>query len=772
MNIKAKLTAVTLTLLLTAGCGSDSGETPQPAPADTTAPVISLVGDSNLSLTVGDTFIDPGATVEDDVDTGLVADVTGTVDTSTAGTYTINYTATDAAGNEATITRTVTVEATSVADTEAPVITLLGDATMNLAVGDTYAEPGSTVTDNVDTDLVAGISGTVDTSTAGTYTVTYTVVDTAGNQATATRTVIVADAPIDGDAYIFHSNNDDSYFFEYWGDTWGTDTPYSDQPTDTTYAKALEVSVSGEWGNVVAWGNEPENAVNISDYTHAKFKVKSDTFTSVQVFVQSATQAESNVTYNLSSGTDLLNGWIEMEVPLPNFTDMTWFTLNLIGDNGTAHLADVYFTEQEVVVTGPGEAAPVPPSYADEEVIVLYSDSLTEDSFIGVWNANWWNAPVYAEGDVAGNHFAKYTITDGGVAGGVTGLEFGFENGALDASSTTAWNFDMYVESGITEIRLQLVSEDGGATYVINNPTTDTWVTWELLYADIPNNADQVLNPANLTSIGVQLYGTSGQSVYLDNIYFSGQSIAFDLNVTVTDDSSSPIVGATVSVGDVTATTNASGVATLNLPEGDHRVVVDADGYGVAEDIQSLVGGDAAMTISVNPLNAGPSAAAPVPTVADDDAIVIYSDSLIVDKPISFWSDNWWNAPTFSEEVISGNNTAKLQIIPAGVAGGVTGIQYGIQDGALDASTASGIRFDMYATSGITQAVFQVVPAAGDAGVHNIEAITTGQWVTVEIPFVDMVNGATLDTANLAQFGVQLFGTTSDALYLDNIYFY
>ncbi len=211
------LTASLLSMALI-GCGGSGDNTPQEI-VDTSSPVITLIGESSITLTLGDIFIDPGTKVTDNVDTSLVADAVGIVNTSTVGTYTVTYTATDAAGNESTATRTITfAEAT---DTEVPVITLLGDATMNLTVGDTYTESGSSVKDNLDIDLVAGISGTVDTSTVGTYTLTYTVADTAGNQSTANRTVIVGDAPIGGDAYIFQSTNDDSYYFEYWGDTWG-----------------------------------------------------------------------------------------------------------------------------------------------------------------------------------------------------------------------------------------------------------------------------------------------------------------------------------------------------------------------------------------------------------------------------------------------------------------------------------------------------------------------------------------------------------------------
>lgn len=52
---------------------------------------------------------------------------------------------------------------------------------------------GATATDDRDGDLTSKIetTGKVDTKKAGTYKITYTVKDAAGNTATATRTVIV-----------------------------------------------------------------------------------------------------------------------------------------------------------------------------------------------------------------------------------------------------------------------------------------------------------------------------------------------------------------------------------------------------------------------------------------------------------------------------------------------------------------------------------------------------------------------------------------------------
>ncbi len=80
---------------------------------DTVKPVITLMGNANMTLTVGDDdFIDDGATASDNVDGNITSNivVSGTVSTMTAGTYTLSYNVSDAAGNSAnTVTRTITV---------------------------------------------------------------------------------------------------------------------------------------------------------------------------------------------------------------------------------------------------------------------------------------------------------------------------------------------------------------------------------------------------------------------------------------------------------------------------------------------------------------------------------------------------------------------------------------------------------------------------------------------------------------------------------------
>lgn len=78
---------------------------------DIEAPVITILGSNPLDINVGDLYVDAGATATDDVDGPVSVVATGTVDVLTVGAYSILYTATDAATNMATTSRTVNVKA-------------------------------------------------------------------------------------------------------------------------------------------------------------------------------------------------------------------------------------------------------------------------------------------------------------------------------------------------------------------------------------------------------------------------------------------------------------------------------------------------------------------------------------------------------------------------------------------------------------------------------------------------------------------------------------
>lgn len=165
---------------------TETTETPVTPAKDTTRPIIIFKGTRYMSVEVGSKWIEPGAYGKDNSGERPTVKVYGTVDTSKLGTYRLVYVTYDSAGNKASCIRVVTV-----VDTTAPVITLLGESTITMNVGDTWMEPGATVVDNSGEKLTIITANDPDTTKAGTYTVSYTATDSSGNTRTITRTVVV-----------------------------------------------------------------------------------------------------------------------------------------------------------------------------------------------------------------------------------------------------------------------------------------------------------------------------------------------------------------------------------------------------------------------------------------------------------------------------------------------------------------------------------------------------------------------------------------------------
>ena len=169
---------------------------------DNNAPEITVTG-GDLTLETGTTYVDQGATWLDAIDGGPYAatETSNTVDTSTPGIYVVTYSATDAAGNNATATRTLTVK-----DTTKPIVTLDPITSPNGGSINSVNITG-TVSDIVGvTDYELSINGSVvatgiDTITpydwnisrlaSGTYTVILTATDAAGNTNSATQDVVI-----------------------------------------------------------------------------------------------------------------------------------------------------------------------------------------------------------------------------------------------------------------------------------------------------------------------------------------------------------------------------------------------------------------------------------------------------------------------------------------------------------------------------------------------------------------------------------------------------
>ncbi|WP_084420663.1 immunoglobulin-like domain-containing protein [Henriciella litoralis] len=228
---------MTLGLVACSGSGSDGPAPPPPPTSDTTPPTITVQGDSNISLDYGSAYEDEGATAQDDRDGNVTVSVSGSVDTLTAGTYTITYTASDSAGNQASATRTVIVAEQQyrldVSNFGAATISTSSGTLSCNAGGDlcsTFLDAGTTVTLTAEPDNGWTFENWLNCESTSSNTCTVTVSDNtvvyASSSSDAAVTLesgvtILSDALID--SMINYTPGSNIIFFEAGTNTGGLD---------------------------------------------------------------------------------------------------------------------------------------------------------------------------------------------------------------------------------------------------------------------------------------------------------------------------------------------------------------------------------------------------------------------------------------------------------------------------------------------------------------------------------------------------------------------
>jgi len=100
-----------LTYSVSDAAGNEVNATRTVTVSDTTDPVVTLLGDANVTHAKDVAWVDPGATASDTLDGNLTNQVTitGTVDVNSSGAYVLTYSVSDGAGNDSNVTRTVNV---------------------------------------------------------------------------------------------------------------------------------------------------------------------------------------------------------------------------------------------------------------------------------------------------------------------------------------------------------------------------------------------------------------------------------------------------------------------------------------------------------------------------------------------------------------------------------------------------------------------------------------------------------------------------------------
>jgi len=157
---------------------------------DMTPPVITVLGSNPVTIHVGGTYTDAGATAVDNY-SGVITSLISTinpVNVNVVGTYSVTYAVADYFGFTDMKTRTVFV-----VDTVSPVINAAATFTHSVKVP-LDDQLVAKATDNYYTNVTAVRTGSVDVNTLGNYTVTYNAVDGSGNNAQPVTVVItVAD---------------------------------------------------------------------------------------------------------------------------------------------------------------------------------------------------------------------------------------------------------------------------------------------------------------------------------------------------------------------------------------------------------------------------------------------------------------------------------------------------------------------------------------------------------------------------------------------------
>jgi len=155
---------------------------------DRTAPVLTLNGNSTITMEQCDTYSELGAVANDAVDGNLTSaiQIAGSVDGSTVGDYTLVYTVKDAQGNTATATRLVQVR-----DTKKPGIYRLNQritdgSTIDVQIKSPFVDEVYAIDDcngSIFLSKNPGFNGPVNTQIRATYPITYKAKDPSGNAA-------------------------------------------------------------------------------------------------------------------------------------------------------------------------------------------------------------------------------------------------------------------------------------------------------------------------------------------------------------------------------------------------------------------------------------------------------------------------------------------------------------------------------------------------------------------------------------------------------------
>jgi len=524
---------------------------------------------------------------------------------------------------------------------------------------------------------------------------------------------------------------------------------------------AYDINGDGDGNNVLAYTNfnyqgMQFDAVDASsmEFLHLDIwtpATPADTDLQISPINNGTGTSETLVSITYTTGT-----WTSLDIPIADFTGMTWdsiFQFKLAGNGAGStvpvdiYVDNIYFYKGDSTTsaTEPTTAAPTPTNL-EADVISVYSDAYT--SIATDLNPNWQQATAMTEIDIAGNLAMKYANLN------YQGLEYtstdvsAMEYIHLDYYTVDATNFDFYLIAG------------GENAYDVD--ATDGITTGEWVSIDIPlsffSDAGRDLTAA------FQFKTVGDNNLFLDNIYFWKEPTAAGTDTSLSD----LTVDGTTITGFAPLTTSYS----IELAGGTTTVptlvatTTDGDATSVITNATSLPGdstilitakdGTTTNTVTVSfTLDPTPTVVAPTPTNLEADVISVYSDAYT--SIATNLNPNWGQATAMTEIDINGNKFMEY-----------ANLNYqGLEYTSSDVSAMDYIHLDYYTTD-TTNFDFYLI--AGGENAYDVDAtdgITTGEWVGIDIP-LSFFSDAGRDLTAAFQFKT----VGDNNLFLDNIYFY
>ena len=482
---------------------------------DTTPPVITLTGDNPLTLEVGDTYTDPGATA----DTGETVTPTGTVNTDIAGDYTITYTATDAAGNEATKERTVTVNPTA----PKAVSNLTATATPNTVMLSwvTPGDGGATITKyqmKQGTGTYTDIAGSDDETTTHTvtglteqtaYTFRIRAVNSVGTGEEATAVTITT---TDGSAPYL------------------TETPtLATSNTDSAYAKEGD-TLTLTFTTSEALSQTP--TVQIAGQTVTLPTVTANTYTAT--YTVTAGTPDGAVTYNIGELTDTAGNTADPPLVTSSITlDSTAPTVSsvpLTGVLGDTYLSSAETSDTNAIVSTPtvSETSTYTTAYA-----VVFGSTTCNASV--TYSATAPNATNVSGSD--GSYKVCVSVTD--AAGNI-----GYGSSDPFVKDTTAPTVSSVPLTGVLGDTYLSSAETADTNAIVSTPTVSETNTYTTAYAVVSGSTTcsaSVTYSATAPN-ATDVPGSDGSYKVCVSVTDAAGNVGYGESATFTKDTTPPVI--------------------------------------------------------------------------------------------------------------------------------------------------------------------------------------------------------------------------------------